>query len=88
MLFGDHHNFTAEDMRRLYEKLKRNPRAIIIMTEKDAVRLRRSRLPEPLMRAMYFMPIHIDFVEGPDTDLRGNLIAEIKYEAKKGVASK
>lgn len=83
MLFGDHHYFTAEDMRRLYDKLKHNPRAVIIMTEKDAVRLRRSKLPEPLMRAMYFLPIHIDFVEGPDTDLRGNIIAEIKYESKK-----
>lgn len=83
MLFGDHHHFTAEDMRRLYDKLKHNPRAVIIMTEKDAVRLRRSKLPEPLMRAMYFLPIHIDFVEGPDTDLRGNIIAEIKYESKK-----
>lgn len=82
MLFADHHVFTAEDMRRLYEKLKHNPRAVIIMTEKDAVRLRRSKLPEPLMRAMYFMPIHMAFVEGPDTDFRGKLIAEIKYESK------
>lgn len=82
MLFADHHVFTAEDMRRLYKKLKHNPRAVIIMTEKDAVRLRRSKLPEPLMRAMYFMPIHMAFVEGPDTDFRGKLIAEIKCESK------
>lgn len=88
MLFGDHHHFTTADMRRLYEKLKHNPRAVIIMTEKDAVRLRRSKLPEPLMRAMYFMPIHIDFVEGPDTDLHGNIIAEIKYESKRGAKGK
>ena len=83
MLFADHHRFTSSDMRRLYDKLKHNPRAVIIMTEKDAVRLRRSQLPEPLMRAMYFLPIHMAFIDGPDADLRGNLIAEIKYEAKK-----
>lgn len=88
MLFGDHHSFTANDMRRLYAKLQHNPRAIIIMTEKDAVRLRRSKLPEPLMRAMYFLPISMELVEGPDTDLHGNIIAEIKYEAKKSSAAK
>uniref|UniRef100_UPI004057C168 tetraacyldisaccharide 4'-kinase n=1 Tax=Alistipes sp. TaxID=1872444 RepID=UPI004057C168 len=82
MLFPDHHDFSAEDMRALYEKLKRNPRAVIIMTEKDAVRLRRSKLPEPLMRAMYFLPIQMAFFEGPDTDMKGNLIAEIKYTSK------
>lgn len=82
MLFSDHHIFTAEDMRRLYDKLKANSRAVIIMTEKDAVRLRRSQLPEPLMRAMYFLPIHVAFVDGPDTDFRGKLIAEIKSGSK------
>ena len=74
LIFRDHHDFTAEDMRRLYDKLKNNPRAVIIMTEKDAVRLRRARLPEQLMRAMYYQPIEINFIDGPDRDFIGNLI--------------
>ena len=79
LIFRDHYDFTADDMRRLYAKLKNNPRAVIIMTEKDAVRLRRARLPEPLMRAMYYQPISMRFVEGPDQDFVGHLLEEIRH---------
>lgn len=79
LIFRDHHDFTTEDMRRLYDKLKNNPRAVIIMTEKDAVRLRRARLPEQLMRAMYYQPISLMFVEGPDQDFVGHLLESIRH---------
>jgi tetraacyldisaccharide 4'-kinase len=82
LIFRDHHDFTADDMRRLYDKLKNNPRAVIIMTEKDAVRLRRARLPEQLMRAMYYQPISMMFVEGPDQDFVGHLLEDIRHEQK------
>lgn len=86
LIFRDHHDFTAEDMRRLYDKLKNNPRAVIIMTEKDAVRLRRARLPEQLMRAMYYQPISMMFVEGPDQDFVGHLLEEIRQEDRDNVS--
>ena len=79
LIFRDHHDFTAEDMRKLYDKLRNNPRAVVIMTEKDAVRLRRARLPEPLMRAMYYQPISMKFVEGPDQDFVGRLLEKIRH---------
>ena len=69
-------------MRKLYDKLRNNPRAVIIMTEKDAVRLRKARLPEPLMRAMYYQPISLKFVEGPDQDFLGYILDEIRHEHK------
>lgn len=58
------------------------------MTEKDAVRLRRAKLPERLMRAMYYQPISMDFIDGPDQDFVGSLIAEIEYGKDKGKDSK
>ena len=87
LIFRDHHDFTAEDMRRLYDKVRNNPRAVVIMTEKDAVRLRRARLPEPLMRAMYYQPISMKFVEGPDQDFVGRLLEEIRDVDKEESAS-
>ena len=82
LIFRDHHDFTAEDMRKLYDKLRNNPRAVVIMTEKDAVRLRKARLPEQLMRAMYYQPISMKFVEGPDLDFVGCLLEEIRHVDK------
>lgn len=78
MILRDHHDFTAEDMRRLYDMLRNHPRAVIIMTEKDAVKLRRARLPEQLMRAMYYQPISMTFVDGPDHDFVGRLLEAIR----------
>ena len=56
------------------------------MTEKDAVKLRRAtRIPESLRRAMYYQPIDINFIDGPDRDFIGNLIADIEHkEEEKG----
>ena len=83
LIFGDHHGFTADDMRLLYDKLRSHPRAVIIMTEKDAVKLRNARLPEQLMRAMYYQPISMTFVEGPDQDFIGSLLSEIRSGEKR-----
>ncbi|MBR4028241.1 MAG: tetraacyldisaccharide 4'-kinase [Alistipes sp.] len=82
LIFRDHHGFTVEDMRKLFDKLRNHPRAVIIMTEKDAVRLRGARLPEQLMRAMYYQPISITFVEGPDQDFAGRLLKDIRHKEK------
>ncbi len=77
--FADHRRYTAEDLKAVYAKLRKNPRAIVLMTEKDAVKLRRSvRLPEMFRRAMYYQPIELSFIDGPDRDFIGNLIAEIE----------
>lgn len=84
LFFADHHSFTADDMRTLYAIHQRNPRAVVLMTEKDAVKLRRAHLPESLMRMMYYQPIDISFVDGPDQDFIGNLIGEIEYRDKGG----
>lgn len=81
VFFSDHHRYTAEDLKIIYSKLKRNPRAIVLMTEKDAVKLRRAtRLPETLRRVMYYQPIELNFIDGPDRDFIGNLIAEIEHK--------
>lgn len=79
--FGDHHDYTAEDLRSIYDCLKRHPRAIILMTEKDAVKLRRAhRLPEAMRRAMYYLPIEMCFIEGPDHDFTRYLIEDINHK--------
>ena len=79
--FADHHSYTSEDLKLIHTKLKNHPRAIVLMTEKDAVKLRRAtRIPESLRRAMYYQPIDINFIDGPDRDFIGNLIADIEHK--------
>lgn len=88
LFFADHHKYTKEDIQQLYSKLKKHPRAIILMTEKDAIKLRKSRMPKQLMQAMYYQPIEMTLVDGPDRDFIGNLIAEIDAQNSEGVSDR
>lgn len=83
MVFPDHHHFTTSDLKRIYAKLNEYPRAIILTTEKDATRLRHMRMPEKMMRALYYQPISMTLVEGPERkDFVESLIAEIQYKER------
>lgn len=83
VIFPDHHRFTAEDLKEIYAVLNKYPRAIILTTEKDAVRLRRARMPERMMRAMYYQPIAMRLVEGPERDdFVESLVTNIKYKER------
>ena len=88
LFFADHHKYTKEDLQLLYSKLKQHPRAIILMTEKDAVKLRRARLPKTLMQAMYYQPIELSLIDGPDRDFIGNLINEINATESNNVGER
>ena len=88
LFFADHHKYTKEDIQQLYSKLKKHPRAIILMTEKDAIKLRKSRMPKQLMQAMYYQPIEMTLVDGPDRDFIGNLIAEIDAQNSEGLSDR
>lgn len=86
LIFPDHHCFTAEDLKKIFASLNEHPRAFILTTEKDAVRLRRARMPERMMRVMYYQPIAMCLVEGPERDnFVDCLVKEIRY---KGIATK
>lgn len=89
MIMPDHYVYTREDMKRLDQMLAQHPRAIVLMTEKDAVKLFRvKKLSERLRRAMYYQPIVTELMEGPDKDFIGHLIEEIEFKGVMGVRSK
>jgi hypothetical protein len=37
-------------------------------------------IPEQLRRAMFYQPIETAFIDGPDKDFIGNLIADIEFK--------
>lgn len=78
--YADHHRFSVDDLKEINNMLKRYPRAIVLLTEKDAVKLRRSkRLPERLRRALYYQPIEMALIDGPDRNFIGYLVVEIEH---------
>ena len=72
--FPDHHKYSIEDLNKVADYLKQHPEAMLLTTEKDAVKLRRSRrVPDLLREKMMYMPVVLDFLEGSDEDFLGTL---------------
>ena len=63
MLFKDHHPYSAKDIARIAARLAQLPaEAVVLTTEKDAVRLRDAGIvPENMRSRMWYLPIEVDF---------------------------
>jgi tetraacyldisaccharide 4'-kinase len=70
--YPDHHSFTPEDIQSIetaYKELN-DETAVIVVTEKDAVRLiRRKGLSDVLKNSMYYLPIKVAFNSKEDKAL-------------------
>lgn len=66
LIFSDHHNFTRNDIAAIIDKIKSAPdpkRAIVVTTEKDAMRLRYfPGLPPSLRRRIFYIPVSVKFI--------------------------
>ncbi len=66
--FGDHHRFTRADIRRLRAYARRNPRTLLLTTEKDAQRLLHCRwLDEEVRRRLFYVPVEHEFLTWDET---------------------
>ena len=75
----DHHVYRVSDMQKLALLLRQHPDAVIVTTEKDAVKLcRPERIPVEVRRALYYMPITISFIEDSATDFLQKLEADVR----------
>jgi len=47
---------------------------VLLTTEKDAVKMRRSRrVPEIVRQRLFYLPMKMEFIEGSDPDFLGTL---------------
>ena len=75
--FGDHHNFSWWDQRALSRYARRHPRALLLTTEKDAMRLLHAKhLSEEVRRRLFYLPITAEFL----TYEEGNAFYEMMRE--------
>ena len=75
----DHHVYKVRDMHALEALLSEHPGAVIVTTEKDAVKMtRREKVPEAVRRTLYYQPIHISFLEDSATDFLQKLDEDVR----------
>lgn len=79
LTFEDHHVYKVRDVKQMLALLEEYPEAMIITTEKDAVKLtNRKKIPVQLQERLYYLPINISFIEDSDTDLLNKLEEDVR----------
>ena len=83
--FADHHVYSVADIKRIVELLEKHPSARLLTTEKDAVKLRRSRrVPESMRERLFFEPVEVEFLDGSDDDFLGTLKNDLEGKVHVG----
>ncbi len=81
VILEDHHVYRVGDMHRLAGLLARYPDAVIVTTEKDAVKmLRPDRIPPEVRSRLYYQPINISFIEDSAADLLQKLEKDVRKD--------
>ena len=69
LIFSDHHVYRVGDMRRLCELIEEHPDAVVLTTEKDAVKLtNRKKVPEEVQKRLYYVPVRVAFLGDSEHD--------------------
>lgn len=80
--YADHHRYTSADLRRILQTVKKHDDAMILTTEKDAVKLKDGAFHEYLAEIPIFaLPIKVDLAEQDAQYLIGRITNIIKVKA-------
>ena len=85
--FPDHHRFRPRDMARINEAYREMPKpAIIITTEKDAVRLRESKgLDLEVERAIYVLPVKVEIMLDQEETFKETILDYVRKNTRNGI---
>lgn len=77
--FEDHHSYRVGDLKRMRQLLLKHPGAMILTTEKDAVKFSHSaKVPKDVRDRVFYEPIEIDFMDNARGDFLGRLDKDLK----------
>ena len=90
MTFGDHHYFSAKDIRKINRKFEEMPSPKrIITTEKDSVRLVECEgLSEEVKRNIFELPIHIKFMLEQGENFNSKILSYVQKNSRNSILVK
>lgn len=84
--FPDHHNFDKKDIALIDQKFHQihGDKKIILVTEKDAVRLQQTpMLSESMKQSMYYLPIEVTFLDNKSEDFNAKIFEYVRNNRRK-----
>lgn len=90
LTFGDHHQFTAEDVELINSTFAAMPKPkVIITTEKDATRLEHlDGLSDETKSNIYALPIRIQFMLGGEEEFNNKIISYVRKNSRNSILVK
>ena len=80
--FEDHHVYRVKDLKALAGLIAQHPQAMVLTTEKDAVKLAgRTKVPAEIRSRLFYQPINISFIDDSATDFLQNLEKDVKSDS-------
>ena len=80
--FDDHHVYRVKDLKALARLLTEHPDAMVLTTEKDAVKLAgRAKVPAEIRFRLFYQPINISFIDDSATDFLQNLEKDVRTDS-------
>lgn len=77
--FEDHHSYRVGDLKRMKHLLDKYPDAVIVMTEKDAVKLFNStKIPEEIRARLFYDSVEMAFVDNREQDFLSNIENDLR----------
>jgi len=85
--YGDHHRFTRGELRALAHYVRRNPRTLLMTTEKDAMRLLHARhLDAEVRRRLFYLPIETSFLSWEESqEFDARMLREVPEKEPDGL---
>lgn len=81
LIFGDHHNYTSNDIARMERLLEKHPESVIVTTEKDSVKfLFNNILPISIKSKLYYSPIRMKFISESEEELLQKIDAYVRKD--------
>ncbi len=84
--FPDHHNFEKKDLDLIEQKFNQiqSEKKIILVTEKDAVRLQQTpMLSESLKHSMFYLPIEVTFLDNKAEEFNNKIYEYVRNNKRK-----
>ena len=86
LIFNDHHTYRVSDIRKMEQLLGLYEDAVIVTTEKDAVKLtNRSRIPETVQCKLYYVPVQVSFVGDSEAEFLRQIELYVRTNQKYSV---
>lgn len=77
--FADHHYYSEKEIKDIFKELDRSTeQAVLVTTEKDAVRLQNLNLPEEIKKRIYYIPVSVKFLFNDSDNFNNQILSYVR----------